>query len=234
MPERRFTSSACALASLLFTVSVSAHTPQDKPPVPPAAASPERLTGEWRFNKELSTLMPDPEAATDPGGGRRGPGGGAPGGGGGRGGGGRSYGGGGARGGGTRSSAGSTEEMLQARALLRELADVPAVLTIIAAPSHVTITTERGTIRKFTPGDAAQEVDLGTAKATAKATWDQDVLTVDWTAGKARFTESYQVTVQGHMLVIRIAPVAAGNTPGTPSTAPIKYIFDRVEAADRF
>ena len=191
--------------------------------------------GVWHFNKELSTLMPEPEAAADSGGGgRRGPTGGY-GGGGGRGGRG-----GGGRGGGGMSGAGandrpessgrvSTDEILKARALSRDLADVAATLTIIVADTHVTITNDRGTVRKFMTDDAIQEIDLGGTgtKVTVKTKWDQDVLTQEWTAGKSKFSETYQVTVQGHMLVVRIAPVASGNAAS--AAPPFKYVFDKVE-----
>ena len=128
------------------------------------------------------------------------------------------------------SSAASTEDMAKGRALVRELGDPAAVLTIIAAANHVTITNDRGAVRKFTPDSTSQEIDLGTDKVTAKAKWDLDTFVVEWTAGKTKFTESYQVTVQGHMLVVRIAPVVSGSVQADPSSAPVKYIFDRVES----
>jgi len=119
---------------------------------------------------------------------------------------------------------------MKARALARDLADVPAALTIIVAPTHVTITSDQGAVRKFTTDDTSQEIDLGTAKVLAKTKWDQEILTQEWTAGKAKFKETYQVTVQGHMLVIRVEPVAAGNAPaGRTSTPVAKYIFDKAE-----
>jgi hypothetical protein len=86
--------------------------------------------------------------------------------------------------------------MMQARALLRELADVSTVLTIIAAPTHVTITSDRGTIRKFTPGDRVGSI--WGPRSHGQVGWDEDMLTVDWTAGKAKFTESYQVGTGTH------------------------------------
>jgi hypothetical protein len=187
------------------------------------------MTGAWHFNKELSTMMPEPAAAPDPGAdGRRGPGGGGGRGGrgGGGGGGGRSYGGGRGE---ARPGGGSTDDLLKARALSRDLADVASVLTIIASPTHVTITNDRGTVRKFTTDDLVQDIDLGTAHVTAKTKWDEDLLTQEWVAGKAKFSETYQVTVQGHMLVVRItaADPGSGSTASSPVTA--KYVFDRVE-----
>jgi hypothetical protein len=142
------------------------------------------------------------------------------------GGGGRSYGGGRGEG---RPSGGTTDDLLKARALSRDLADVASVLTIIASPTHVTITNDRGTVRKFTTDDAVQDIDLGTAHATVKAKWDEDLLTQEWVAGKAKFTETYQVTVQGHMLIVRITPADAASLSAASGPATTKYVFDRVE-----
>jgi hypothetical protein len=235
MRARIILSSSLAVVCLC-TLVASPRPIQEKPTESAGAATPARMMGVWHFNKELSTLMPDPESAPDPGAGRRGPTGGYGGGGGGGGRGGRGGGGrggfGGAGGGarpepGASGGRGSTDDVLKARALTRDLADVPATLTIIVADTHVTITNDRGTVRKFTTDDAVQEIDLGGTKVTVKTKWDQDILAQEWTAGKTKISETYQVTVQGHMLVVRIAPIDSGNA--ATAAPPFKYVFDKAE-----
>src|SRR5262249_3063801 len=116
MTERvpqRWTAFAAALAVATFLGSVAAQEGGGNAPTAgatTASASPARLAGQWHFNKELSSKIPD-NVSGDPNGGSgsgRRPGGGGGGGGGGFGGrGGRGGGvGGGSRGGGFGGGAG--------------------------------------------------------------------------------------------------------------------------------
>jgi len=214
-------------------LSAADRSPQDRP-TPDAAAtpSPSRLTGLWHFNKELSTPPPDDgQQGAQPGGARGGPGGG---GGRGRPGGGGFGGGGlGGRGGGFtggRNSSGNAEDLIKMRALRRELSEPPDVLTIVVGASDVTMTDGHGLTRKFKTDAKKQEIELEPGvKIEATSKWDADVLTQELTAGQLNVTETYQVTVQGHMMVITIESNAGGgrNRGGSGQAAASKYVYER-------
>src|SRR5215467_9026659 len=120
-------------------------------PMTPAAAA-ERMSAQWKLDKDLSSLPSSPESL--PGSGNGGSsgrggyggsgGGGSYGGGGRRGYGGRGGAGGGGGGGGQRGggSGMSQEQMLQARAVLREMSDPPPVLNVVASPDSIQLTSD--------------------------------------------------------------------------------------------
>jgi hypothetical protein len=192
---------------------------------PPALSS--RLGGIWTFNKDLSTDVgalqnPDPSAGA---GGRSGGGGGGGRSGGGRGG----YGGyGGRGGGGGAGTAAQGPEVAQQHALMRELTNIPERVTIVVKDDYVEFTDQDGVVRKFTTNDKKQSVDLGGVKVDGQSKWDADVLTIVLSAGSAKLTETYRLTVQGHMLVEELAVHINGRAAGAGG-APIKRIFDHAE-----
>jgi hypothetical protein len=207
-------------------LSAQPRSPQDKPAQESTTASPSRLTGQWHFNKELST---PPQDESQQGGqsvpGRPGRGGGGFGGG--RGGPGGGLGGRGGYSGG-RTSAGNAEDLAKMRALRRELADPAEVLTIVVGSSEVTMTDGHGITRKFKTDGKKQEIELEPGvKIDATSKWDADVLTQELSAGALKLAESFQVTVQGHMMVITIASKAGGG--GRSQATPIKYVYERTD-----
>src|SRR5262245_36051071 len=249
---RRTTLAAAAVASLIWPALASAQDPatqdkpaQDKPAQDkPADATATKITGLWKLNHELSAL-PETQtgAATQPGGqggsGRRGGGGGGyGGGGGGRGG----YGGGGGRGGGYGGGGGgrggysgggtgmSSEQMLDMRALAREMADAPEALTIVASPTEVTFTDDQGVVRKYKTNDKSEKIEMSGGKVEAKSKWEGQVLEQELSAGQLKVKTSYQTTVEGNQLVVTIATEGAGRAGGSGGNSPrppIKRIYDR-------
>lgn len=212
---------AMALAVGLGPVRAS----QDAPPATLMAAQ-ARLGGVWKFNKDLSTdtsTMGRSAQPQDPGPGSSrggGGGGGSYGGGGGRsrgGGGGRGYGGGGA----------DPEQMLQLKALTREVAEAPDRLTIVVSDAIVEFTDDQGVVRKFTTSGKKEKIDLGTSKVDVQSKWDAGVLTIEMSAGSAKLTETYQVTIEGHVL-IETMKLQTGS--GSTSAPVPKRIFDKSES----
>jgi hypothetical protein len=192
-------------------------------PTPAANQLPSALGGIWKFNKDLSSdtsklqtqadnTPPSSGATGRPHGGFGGfgPGGG---GGGGRG----------------RTS---TEQGLQTRALLREMAEPPAQVTIVVADETTTFTDDQGAVRKFTTNGKKESIDLGTAKVDSVSKWDGGTLTVELTGGSFKLTETYQLTVQGHALVVELKSTnSASRYPGGSGTTavPLKRIYDKAD-----
>jgi hypothetical protein len=223
-----------ALAALAATVIARAAAqdpaqPQQPPiqtpaPTPAANQSPGALGGIWKFNKDLSSdtsklqtqadNTPTSSGAT----GRS------------RGGFGGGYGRGGGGGGGRIQP--NAEQGLQTRALLREMAEPPAQVTVVVDEDSTTFTDDQGAVRKFTTNGKKESIDLGTAKVDSVSKWDGGTLTVELTGGSFKLTETYQLTVQGHALVVELKSTnsASRNANGAGTTAvPVKRIYDRVD-----
>jgi hypothetical protein len=201
---------------------------------PAANQSPSALGGIWKFNKELSSdtskLQTQADNAPPSGGTSNRPRGGF-GGGFGRGSGGGGGGSGGGSGGGGRTE-GSTEQGLQTRALLREMAEPPAQVTIVVADDTTTFTDDQGVMRKFTTDGKKESIDLGSAKVDSVSKWDGGTLSVELTGGNFKLTETYQLTVQGHALVVELKSANSGSTRTSGSGAsavPVKRIYDRAD-----
>lgn len=204
--------------------------PQTQAPAPTPAAnqSPSALGGIWKFNKELSsdTSKLQTQADNTPQTGSAPPAGGHHGG---YGGGGFGHGG----GGGVGRSQTSTEQGLQTRALLREMAEPPDQVTIVVTNETTTFTDDQGAVRKFTTDGKKESIDLGTAKVDSVSKWDGGTLTVEMTGGNFKLTETYQLTVQGHALVVEMKSATSGsNRTNAPvgSAVPVKFVFDKVNA----
>jgi hypothetical protein len=199
----------------------------------PAATSqpnqdPQALGGIWKLNKELSsdtsklqTQADDAQAAGDSGTRRRTSGGGG------------GFGGFGGRGGsgGRPPSSSSSNQGVQMRALLREMADQPAQETIVVTPDTTTLTDDRGVVRKFATNGKKEPIDLGAVQVDAVSKWDSGVLTVELSAGSLTLTETYQLTIQGHELVVALSSSNSGSHQGgVPTPAPVKRIYDKADA----
>jgi hypothetical protein len=194
-----------------------------------APARPAAFGGIWKFNKELSsdtsklqTQAENAAASTDGGGAKRRRGSAGFGG----------HGGGGGRGGGT-SGSGSSSAALQTRALMREMADAPAQLTIVVTDTSSTMTDDQGVVHKFTTDGKKEAIDLGSAQVDGVSKWDGGTLTVELTGGAFKLTETYQLTVQGHALVEELKGTgsASGRNGGAGASAvPVKRIFDKADA----
>jgi hypothetical protein len=214
---------------------------QDKPG---DAAPAPKIAGLWKLNHELSALPEGQSgAATQSGGqgsggrtgsGRGGSGGGGGGGGrGGYGGGGRGgYGGGGGGRGGYGGGGGgggmSSEQMLDMRALAREMAEAPEALTIVATPAEVTFTDDQGVVRKYKTNAKKEKVEMSGGKVEATSKWEGSVLEQELTAGQLKVKTSYQTTVEGNQLVVTISTEGGGRAgAGGNPRPPIKRIYDR-------
>lgn len=125
----------------------------------------------------------------------------------------------------------SRDDLLKARELMRQVNDPATVLNIVVHDDEVTITDDRGTVHKFKTDGKKQEMQVGTAKLDVKTKWDADELTQEFVVGRMKMTESYQVTVRGHMLVMTIQPLSRGDTSGRGGgqRAPIKFVYERAE-----
>lgn len=254
---RRTTLAAVAVTALVWPGLARGQDPttpdkpvQDKPAQDkPADATATKIVGLWKLNHELSAL-PEAQsgAASQPGGqtagGRRGGGGGGGGGygggtggtgGGGRGGygggggGGRGgYGGGGGRGGASAGGGMTSEQMLDMRALAREMAEAPETLTIVATPADVTFTDDQGVVRKYKTNDKKEKIEMSGAKIEATSKWEGLVLEQELVAGQLKVKTSYQTTVEGNQLIVTIATEGAGRAgAGGSPRPPIKRIYDR-------
>jgi hypothetical protein len=235
-----------AVAASVEARQASGQTPAPSPaatgaPITAADAA-AKLSAQWKLNKDLSTL-PEAPSASQPAGGRSGGGGGGGGGyGGGRRGGGRGggYGGGGGgagtagggRGGGQMPS---NEQMLEARAVMREMSDPPQVLNVVASADAVSFTSDDGIVRKFAIDDKKEKVDLGTAKIDATTRWDNGRLTQDIEVGGVKITRVFQVTEEGHQMIVTVSMPGGrrggqggGGAPAVAS-GPVKAIYDKAQ-----
>jgi hypothetical protein len=119
--------------------------------------------------------------------------------------------------------------MLQVRALLRETREAPAQLAIVASLTAVSLTDDQGRVRKFRANGKKEKVELGTAEVDTKTKWAARALTQEMSASGLKVLVTYQVTVEGHQLVVAIG--AQGGGQG--SSAPVTRIYDKVEQGDR-
>ena len=114
------------------------------------------------------------------------------------------------------------------------MAEPPVQVTIVVADDTTTFTDDQGAMRKFTTNAKKETIDLGTAKVDSVSKWDGGTLTVEMTGGSFKLTETYQLTVQGHALVVELKSTnsASRNANGAGTTAvPVKRIYDRADAA---
>lgn len=190
-----------------------------------------RLSSQWKLNKDLSTGIGD-SAAGEPGTGSGAPGGTGGGGTGGRRPGGR-RGGGGAGGYGGRGgrSGGNQEQQLAARGLLREVSEPPDVLNIVASATDVSFTDSEGTVRRFTISGKKESTDLGTAKVDARTSWSAGALTQELETGQLKVTRTYEVTVEGHQMLVTVSVQGGARLAGPGSAAPMKFVYDRVPSS---
>jgi len=215
-----------------------AQPAQDKP-AQEKTADPSKIAGVWKLNHELSALPENQSTAGQPGGqtgGRsRGGSGGGGGGGGGRGGYGGGGGGRGGFGGGGGAGGGmSSEQMLDMRALAREMAEAPETLTIVSSPNDVSFTDDQGVVRKFKTNDKKEKIEISGAKIEATSKWEGQVLQQELTAGQLKVKTNYQTTVEGNQLVVTISAEGGGSRGGGGGAGgngtarpPIKRIYDR-------
>lgn len=224
-----------AVAAASGAVGLAMQDPTQPPaqastPPPASAPNPPRLptalSGVWKLNKELSSDTSKLDAQTSnpqsSSGGNSGSYGGHHGGFGGFGGG---------RGG--RSSS-NTEQGLETRALIREMAEPPDQVTMVVTDGATTFTDDQGVERKFTTDGKKEKIDLGTAQVDSVSKWDGDVLTVELTGGNFKLTETYQLTIQGHELVETLSSTNSSRNQGSgigTTAVPIKRVFDRADTA---
>lgn len=220
---------AAAPAAVPVNAQAPAHNSSQTPVATPAAPSqpnpdPQALAGIWKLNKDLSSdtskLQTQAESAQpsgDAGRRRRGGSGGFSGG----------YG----RGGGARPEGNSdSAHALQVRALLREMADQPTQETIVVTPDTTTLTDDHGVVRKFTTNGKKEAIDLDATQVDSVSKWEGGALTVELSAGAFKLSETYQLTVQGHELVVALSSTSSSRQGGVPTPAPVKRIYDKADA----
>ncbi|MFI5179589.1 MAG: hypothetical protein ACHQO8_13545, partial [Vicinamibacterales bacterium] len=134
--------------------------------------------------------------------------------------------------GGSRGGQGvNQEQMLEARAVMRELTQAPAVLNVDASADAVSFTSDDGTVRKFAVTGKKETVDFGTAKVDVTTRWNGAQLSQDLAVGQLKVTRTFQLTDEGHQLIVTVTPQTGGrgaNGQGA-AAAPIKAIYDRAE-----
>jgi len=140
------------------------------------------LTGVWELNRDLSSApggMPGPDGG---GPGRGGPG--RPGGGfGGGGNGGRGGMGGGRPGGGPGSMGPSPEEIERQRAVMQEVTQLPARLTITQDADKVMFTEPDGVVRTYVANGKSEKHQLTSGTIETKSSWDGAQLRMEISAG---------------------------------------------------
>ncbi|HKW01188.1 MAG TPA: hypothetical protein VJN96_15290, partial [Vicinamibacterales bacterium] len=133
----------------------------------------------------------------------------------------------------------SNEQMLEARAIMREMMDAPDVLNVVASTEAVSFTTDEGIVRKFAIDGKKENVDFGTAKVDVTTKWDNNKLSQDLELGSLKMTRTFQVTDEGHQLIVTVSTGGGrrggqGAGPGggqgggqAPAAAPMKAIYDK-------
>jgi len=128
----------------------------------------------------------------------------------------------------------SSEQMLDMRALAREMAEAPETLTIVSSPNDVSFTDDQGVVRKFKTNDKKEKIEMSGAKIEATSKWEGQVLQQELTAGQLKIKTNYQTTVEGNQLVVTISAEGGGSRGGGGGAGgngtarpPIKRIYDR-------
>lgn len=161
---------------------------------PAAQPAPDRLSGVWTINKDISTKPATPPGQDSRGGDRSGGGGG-----------GRRGGFGGGRMGGGRSG-GGVAEAAKGMALVRELGQSPELLTIVVRDAALVITDSDGVSRKFTIDGKTEKVAIGGDSIEVKSRWTDDTLEQEFKIGSTKLIRLIDTTPDGHQLVITVKP----------------------------
>ena len=173
-----------------------------------------KMSGAWRFNKDASS-EPLTQVSLDPSNAKQG---GMTGGSGG--------------GGGTDQSiifSGEHAAML----LMQDLADVPMQLAITATPDGVTITDEHGVSRKFTASGKFEKMAFSSGKPQFRTRWERNLLTQDITGDNIDMTRTFEVSPDGHELVITLTirnqpdPKNRASQGNRPST--LRFVYERAQ-----
>jgi hypothetical protein len=119
-----------------------------------------------------------------------------------------------------------SDDMLKMRALMRVLQAPAEILTILVSPSEVTTTDEQGFELKFKTDGKKQDINFGPgAQIDTKAKWVGGVLSLELSAGSMKLTETYQVTTEGHMLVIAVQPGSSQSGGSRVAPVPMKFVY---------
>ena len=135
-----------------------------------------------------------------PGGGRGGPGGGAP-----------------------------NEEQMQAmRETMRELLQPAARLTIVQHEDTVSFTDDQGHVRKFVANGKDEKHQLQAATLDTRSAWKEGKLVIQWETGRGpTVVRSYRVDSELHRLVVETS-MKGGRSPGGGDRPPITHVYDAV------
>lgn len=241
---------AVFLVLAMAGASASGRAQQGPVPAPPDPAATAAFAGVWDYNAlesvNAATGRPEqtpqnaarrnPAAGQPPaaggsggGGGTAGGGGTGGGGGGGRGGGGGggttpgSFGVGGIGGGGARS--GRQMAIVETRELVRDLLEVPELLTLKVTPESVIITDDLDRERAYPTDYKKRKYQLGAAQFDARARWDGAVFKKEIEAARGfKMFETYFLSDDGNRLfvIIRI-----GEQTKTAAVVGVNRVYDR-------
>ncbi len=171
-----------------------------------------KMSGTWKINRELSPSVRPPAPARGGGmanaGGarlvlasmqRRGGGGG---------------------GGGMTTNADLTPEVLAARAAIRDLQQVPEVLTVKATADTIAFSDPRGE-RSYDINNKNAKLDVNGTSLSVKTKWDKETVRQEFSTPEMKLVKTWALDGSGHLvLTMRIESM-------TLNTADTKAVYDR-------
>lgn len=129
------------------------------------------------------------------------------------------------RGGGPDGGGASGGDMQKVRAVMQELGQSPARLTIVSRDGAVSITDPEGVNRRFIANGKSEKVAINGSTVEVKSTWDGEPLTQEFKAGNARFVRTFETTTDGRQLVVTVTPKdGAASGPGFQ-----RFVYARAE-----
>lgn len=197
-----------------LTLALGAQSPAPAPSPQPA---PQRLSGVWVLNKDISSKPPAPPATSDRGGDPAGDPGGDRGGGGGRRGG---FGGGPPPGG--RGPSGD-EDSAKARTLTQEIGQSPDRLTLVLSDAMLSITDSDGVSRRFLVNGKTEKVAIAGYSVEVKSRWKDESLEQEFKTGTGTIVRTFETTTNGNLLLV------TANLKGQDRVNRFVFVYDRMD-----
>lgn len=161
------------------------------PPNPPQVPAPQRLSGVWVLNKDISNkpaAAPKEGRGGDPGAGRSG---------------GRR---GGLGGGNPPAGPRGGGDSAKALTLTYEIGQSPERLTVVFSESTLSITDSDGVSRKFTVDGKTGKVAIAGYSVEVKSRWVDDAVEQEFKAGSVRLIRTIETTTNGNLLIVTVSP----------------------------